>query len=67
MTTAGSTAALGPEGRFWAYLREGRLIAVDAVNRAPEFMLSKQLIADRARPDPTKLADERVAVKDLRS
>ncbi|MBV8191393.1 MAG: FAD-dependent oxidoreductase [Alphaproteobacteria bacterium] len=56
-------------GRSFAvfYLREGQLIAVDAVNRAPEFMLSKQLIADRARPDPAKLADERVAVKDLRS
>ena len=56
-------------GRSFAvfYLREGRLIAVDAVNRAPEFMVSKQLIADRARPDATKLADERVAVKDLRN
>jgi 3-phenylpropionate/trans-cinnamate dioxygenase ferredoxin reductase subunit len=56
-------------GRSFAvfYLREGQLIAVDAVNRAPEFMLSKQLIADRVRPDPTRLADERVAVKDLRN
>ena len=56
-------------GRSFAvfYLREGQLIAVDAVNRAPEFMLSKQLIADRARPDATKLADETVAVKDLRN
>jgi 3-phenylpropionate/trans-cinnamate dioxygenase ferredoxin reductase subunit len=56
-------------GRSFAvfYLRGGQLIAVDAVNRAPEFMLSKQLIADRVRPDPTRLADERVAVKDLRN
>jgi 3-phenylpropionate/trans-cinnamate dioxygenase ferredoxin reductase subunit len=35
------------------------------VNRAPEFMMSKQLIAERARLDPARLRDERVAVKDL--
>jgi len=46
------------------YLRQGALIAVDAVNRAPEFMMSKQLIADRARLDPAKLRDETVAVRD---
>ena len=56
-------------GRSFAvfYLRDGRLVATDAVNRAPEFMLSKQLIADGARPDPARLADETVAVKDLRN
>ncbi|MFO1081153.1 MAG: FAD-dependent oxidoreductase [Reyranellaceae bacterium] len=56
-------------GRSFAvfYLRDGRLVATDAVNRAPEFMLSKQLIADGARPDPARLADEAVAVKDLRN
>ena len=48
------------------YLRQGALIAVDAVNRAPEFMMSKQLIADRARLDPAKLRDETVAVRDLK-
>jgi 3-phenylpropionate/trans-cinnamate dioxygenase ferredoxin reductase subunit len=55
-------------GRSFAvfYLRQGALIAVDAVNRAPEFMMSKQLIADRARPDPAKLRDEAVAVRDLK-
>jgi len=56
------------EGRSFAvfYLREGTLLAVDAVNRAPEFMISKQLIADRVRLDPARLRDERVAVKDLK-
>ena len=56
------------KGRSFAvfYLREGALIAVDAVNRAPEFMMSKQLIAERARLDPARLRDERVAVKDLK-
>jgi 3-phenylpropionate/trans-cinnamate dioxygenase ferredoxin reductase subunit len=48
------------------YLRQGALIAVDAVNRAPEFMMSRQLIADRACFDPAKLRDETVAVRDLK-
>ena len=56
------------EGRSFAvfYLRQGTLLAVDAVNRAPEFMMSKQLIAERAKLDPARLRDERVAVKDLK-
>jgi 3-phenylpropionate/trans-cinnamate dioxygenase ferredoxin reductase subunit len=55
-------------GRSFAvfYLRRGELVAVDAVNRAPEFMMSKQLIAERSRVDPAKLGDERVAMKDVR-
>ena len=56
-------------GRSFAvfYLREGTLIAVDAVNRAPEFMMSKQLIAERAKIDPARLGDESVAMKDMRN
>jgi 3-phenylpropionate/trans-cinnamate dioxygenase ferredoxin reductase component len=56
-------------GRSFAvfYLRGGTLIAVDAVNRAPEFMMSKQLIAERARIDPARLGDESVAMKDMRN
>jgi 3-phenylpropionate/trans-cinnamate dioxygenase ferredoxin reductase subunit len=56
-------------GRSFAvfYLREGTLVAVDAVNRAPEFMMSKQLIAERAKIDPTRLGDESVAMKDMRN
>jgi 3-phenylpropionate/trans-cinnamate dioxygenase ferredoxin reductase subunit len=55
-------------GRSFAvfYLRQGTLLAVDAVNRAPEFMMSKLLVAERARLDPARLRDERVAVKDLK-
>lgn len=55
-------------GRSFAvfYLRHGALLAVDAVNRAPEFMMSKQLIADRVRLDPARLRDERVAVRELK-
>ncbi len=71
--SAGHDAAVvrgDPErGRSFAvfYLRDGALIAVDAVNRAPEFMMSKQLIAQRARLDPTRLGDERVAMKDMKA
>jgi 3-phenylpropionate/trans-cinnamate dioxygenase ferredoxin reductase subunit len=56
-------------GRSFAvfYMREGTLIAVDAVNRAPEFMMSKQLIAERAKIDPARLGDESVAMKDMRN
>lgn len=56
-------------GRSFAvfYLREGTLVAVDAVNRAPEFMMSKQLIAERAKIDPARLGDEGVAMKDMRN
>jgi 3-phenylpropionate/trans-cinnamate dioxygenase ferredoxin reductase subunit len=55
-------------GRSFAvfYLRDGRLMAVDAVNRMPEFMMSKQLIAVGARPDPVRLADERIAMTAFR-
>ncbi|MPZ35021.1 MAG: pyridine nucleotide-disulfide oxidoreductase [Rhodospirillales bacterium] len=48
------------------YLADGALIAVEAVNRAADFMMSKVLIAERAHVDRAKLADERVAVKDSR-
>lgn len=56
-----------PDERAFAafYLREGRLIAVDAINSAREFMLSKKLIAAGARLDPEILADTEIAFKDL--
>jgi 3-phenylpropionate/trans-cinnamate dioxygenase ferredoxin reductase subunit len=47
------------------YLRDGQLIAVDAVNSPRDFMQSKALIANRARIDPQKLANTEVALKDL--
>jgi 3-phenylpropionate/trans-cinnamate dioxygenase ferredoxin reductase component len=54
-------------GRSFAafYLREGRLIAADAVNRAPEFVFAKKLVAARAPLDPAALADESVPLKSL--
>lgn len=54
-------------GRSFAafYLKDGRLIAVDAVNRAPEFMMSKLLIEKGAVIPPARLADESVSMKEM--
>jgi len=46
------------------YLRDGELIALDAVNHARDFMAARKLIAERARPDPARLADDAVALRD---
>ncbi|WP_420560512.1 NAD(P)/FAD-dependent oxidoreductase [Tepidicaulis sp.] len=55
------------EGRSFAvfYLKEGRLIAVDAINRAPEFMMSKQLIAKGVSIPAEKLRDENINMKEM--
>jgi len=47
------------------YLKDGVLIAVDAINSPREFMQSKALIAERAKIDRDKLADAELALKDL--
>lgn len=47
------------------YFREGHLIAVDAINRAQEFMLSKKLVASRARLNLATLADDSIPFKTL--
>jgi len=46
------------------YLRDGELIALDAVNHARDFMAARKLIAERARPDLARLADDTVALRD---
>lgn len=46
------------------YLREGELIAIDTVNNAKDQMAARKLIAARFRPDPGKLADSSIALKD---
>lgn len=40
------------------YLKDGRLVAADCVNRPQEFMLSKRLIAEGVAVEATRLADE---------
>ena len=49
------------------YLRDGELIALDAVNHAKDFMSARKLIAERVRPDPAKLADDRVGLRETLS
>lgn len=47
------------------YLQGGHLIAADAVNRAPEFVFAKKLVASRAPLDPAALADDHMPLKSL--
>jgi 3-phenylpropionate/trans-cinnamate dioxygenase ferredoxin reductase subunit len=47
------------------YLREGALIAVDAVNSPKEFVQAKALIAAHAKIDPALLGDSAIALKDM--
>jgi 3-phenylpropionate/trans-cinnamate dioxygenase ferredoxin reductase subunit len=47
------------------YMREGKLLAVDAVNRPQEFMLGKRLIMQGNQLDPIQLADESLSLKTL--
>jgi 3-phenylpropionate/trans-cinnamate dioxygenase ferredoxin reductase subunit len=47
------------------YLKDGVMIASDAVNRAPEHMMSRRLIAAKAKIPAAKLADESISMKDM--
>ena len=46
------------------YLRGGELIAIDSVNSPKDQMAARKLIAAHARPDPDKLANPQIALKD---
>jgi 3-phenylpropionate/trans-cinnamate dioxygenase ferredoxin reductase component len=56
-----------PKDRKFAafYLRNGTLIAVDAVNSAPEFLASKKLIMTGAKIAPATLGDTSISMKDI--
>ena len=56
-----------PESNKFAlyYLAQGELLAVDAVNSPKDFMTAKKWIAERKRPDATKLADLAVDLKTI--
>ena len=45
------------------YLKDGRLIATDTVNRPQDYMLAKKLISLNATPDVARLADALVPLK----
>jgi 3-phenylpropionate/trans-cinnamate dioxygenase ferredoxin reductase subunit len=55
-----------PDSRAFSccYLRDGELIALDAVNQAKDFMAARKLIAERVQPNMTRLADPAVALRD---
>lgn len=54
-------------GRSFAafYYKAGRLIAVDAVNRPKEFMMTKRALTEGKNADPALVRDESVDVKDI--
>ncbi|CAB5301067.1 FAD-dependent pyridine nucleotide-disulfide oxidoreductase [Burkholderia multivorans] len=54
-------------GRSFAafYLKAGRLVAADCVNRPQDFMASKRLIADGGSVQASQLVDEGIALKTL--
>ena len=47
------------------YLKQGRVIAVDAVNKPQEFMMGKRLITGKVLIDKRALADENRHLKEL--
>jgi 3-phenylpropionate/trans-cinnamate dioxygenase ferredoxin reductase subunit len=57
----------GSESRSFIafYLRDGCVIAADAVNRPAEFMVAKRLVAGAKPVAPAALADEALPLKDL--
>jgi 3-phenylpropionate/trans-cinnamate dioxygenase ferredoxin reductase subunit len=46
-------------------LRDGVIVAVEAVGAAPEYMMGRRLIAARARVAPDRLADKAVPMKEM--
>ncbi len=46
----------------WLYLREGRLIACDAINRPADFLQAKKLIAANTQMDRTRARDSSLSL-----
>ncbi len=47
------------------YLKDGRVIAADAVNRPAEFMAAKRFVGERVVIPPEQLGDEQISLKQL--
>lgn len=47
------------------YFKAGQVIAVDAINAAPEFIVTKKLIITSAKVAPADLQDTSVSMKDI--
>jgi 3-phenylpropionate/trans-cinnamate dioxygenase ferredoxin reductase subunit len=56
-----------PQSRSFSvfYLKEGRVIAVDAVNSPPEYIVGRKLVAAQAAVAPAELADKSISMKDI--
>jgi 3-phenylpropionate/trans-cinnamate dioxygenase ferredoxin reductase subunit len=46
------------------YLKDGELIAVETVNHTKDQMAARKLIPVRARPDPARIADDSIPLRD---
>lgn len=56
------------EGKFALFhLKQGRIVACEAVNSGPEYMAAQRMIAQGATPDPDRLRDPGVAMRDFLS
>jgi NADPH-dependent 2,4-dienoyl-CoA reductase/sulfur reductase-like enzyme len=62
LVVCGST---GNESFAAFYLRQGKIISADTVNRPQEFMIAKRLVAEGVAIDPRLLGDESVPLKTL--
>jgi 3-phenylpropionate/trans-cinnamate dioxygenase ferredoxin reductase subunit len=47
------------------YLKDGRVIALDCVNATKDYVQGRKLIIGKTKPDPAKLADAAVPLKEL--
>ena len=56
-----------PEERSFSvvYLKQGRVIALDCVNAVKDYVQGRKLVEARVSPDPARLADADVPLKEL--
>jgi 3-phenylpropionate/trans-cinnamate dioxygenase ferredoxin reductase subunit len=47
------------------HLRDGRLVAIDCINRGADFLAAKKLIAERRPIDPAWAADPEIRLSEL--
>ncbi len=47
------------------YLKEGRVIALDCVNATKDYVQGRKLVVERMSPDPARLADATVPLKEI--
>jgi 3-phenylpropionate/trans-cinnamate dioxygenase ferredoxin reductase component len=47
------------------YLRNGQIIAIDAINAIKDFLAAKNMIVAKAKPDPIRIADATIPLKEF--